>query len=104
VRRAGKLVFADSVRLDGRIAETLDRPAVAAGGNAIATTLIAPCDDVMVDAVRALAERFAGEVGISAWNGIALVRFCARGGAALRHDLITVLAALNATVPRLWLQ
>ena len=104
VRRAGKLVFADSVRLDGRIAETLDRPAVAAGNNAIATVLIAPCDDVMVDAVRALAEQFAGEVGISAWNGIALVRFCARDGAMPRHDLITVLAALNAKVPRLWLQ
>lgn len=104
VRRAGKLVFADSVRLDGRIADRLGRPAVAAGGNAMATALIAPCHDEAVDTVRALEERFAGEVGVSAWNGIALVRFCARDGAALRHDLITVLAALNATVPRLWLQ
>jgi urease accessory protein len=104
VRQAGKLVFADTVRLDGRIAEMLDRPAVAAGSSAIATTLIAPCRDEAVDAVRALEEKFSGEVGVSAWNGIALVRFCARDGAALRHDLITVLAALNATVPRLWLQ
>ena len=104
VRRAGKLVFVDSVRLDGRIADRLDRPAVAAGSNAIATALIAPCHDEAVDVVRALEERFAGEVGVSAWNGIALVRFCARDGAALRHDLIVVLAALNANVPRLWLQ
>jgi urease accessory protein len=104
VRRTGKLVFADSVRLDGRIADRLGRPAVAAGGNAIATALIAPCHDGAVDAVRGLEERFAGEVGVSAWNGIALVRFCARDGAALRRDLIVVLAALNAKVLRLWLQ
>jgi len=104
VRRAGKLVFADNARLDGRIAETLDRPAVAAGGNAIATALIAPCLDGAVQAVRALEDRFAGEVGISAWNSIALMRFCARDGAVLRHDLIIALAALNTTVPRLWLQ
>lgn len=104
VRRAGKLIFADSVRLEGDIAASLGRRAAAAGGKAIATVLIAPCHDGVVDAVRALDERFAGEVGVSAWNGIALVRFCARDGAVLRHDLISVLAALGASVPRLWLQ
>jgi urease accessory protein len=104
VRHAGKLVFADSVRLDGSIAEKLGRPAVAAGGIAIATALIAPCHGGAVDAVRALEEQFVGEVGISAWNGVAVVRFCARDGAGLRHDLIAVLATLNASVPRLWLQ
>jgi urease accessory protein len=45
-----------------------------------------------------------GEVGISAWNGIALARLVARDGAALRHDLIAVLSALGQAVPRLWLQ
>ena len=46
--------------------------------------------------MRALGERFAGEVGISAWNGIAVARLCAQDGAALRHDLIALLAALGA--------
>ena len=55
-------------------------------------------------AVRALEPHFAGEVGISAWNGIAVARFCARDGAALRHDLILMLGALKTPVPRLWLQ
>jgi hypothetical protein len=32
-----------------------------------------------------------------------VVRFCAQDGAALRHDLIAVLAALGQPVPRLWL-
>ena len=43
---------------------------------------------------------------MSAWNGIARGAARApRDGAALRRDLIAVLAALGATpLPRLWLQ
>jgi urease accessory protein len=104
VRRAGQLVFADSARLDGGIAERLSAPASAAGGIAIATVLIAPGGDATLTAVRALDDQFAGEVGISVWNGIAVARLCAKDGAALRHDLISVLAALGSAVPRLWLQ
>ena len=33
---------------------------------------------------------------MSAWNGIAVARLCARDGAALRHDLVPLLAALDA--------
>jgi urease accessory protein len=103
VRRAGKLIFADSARLDGAVAETLAAPASAAGGIAIATVLMAPSDDGKLAAVRALSEQFAGEVGISAWGGIAVARLCAKDGAALRHDLIALVAALGQPVPRLWL-
>jgi urease accessory protein len=102
VRRGGRLLFAENTRLDGAIADKLVMPAVAAGGVAIATVLMAPADDTTTAAVRAL--DFAGEVGVSAWNGIAVARLCAKDGAALRHDLIAVLAALGAAVPRLWLQ
>jgi urease accessory protein len=103
VRRAGKLVFADGVRLDGAIVQKLGSPAVAAGGIAIATVLIAPAGEAALASVRALQARFAGDVGISAWGGLAVARFCAQDGAALRHDLIAVLAALGQPVPRLWL-
>jgi urease accessory protein len=103
VRRAGKLIFADSARLDGAVSARLAAPAVAAGGIAIATVLVAPGDDGKLAAVRALAEQFTGEVGISEWGGIAVARLCAKDGAKLRHDLIAVLAALGASVPRLWL-
>ena len=103
VRRGGQLVFADAARLDGAIARMLAAPASAAGGIAIATVLIAPGDDVRLAAVRALDEQLSGEVGISAWNGIAVARLCAKDGALLRHDLILMLAALKTAVPRLWL-
>jgi urease accessory protein len=108
LRRDGKLVYADTAWLDGAIAARLIEPAIANSGIAIATVLLAPGagDELAarVEQVRALGEHFTGEVGISAWNGIAVGRLCAKDGAALRHDLIAVLAALGQPVPRLWLQ
>jgi urease accessory protein len=104
VRRGGRLIFAESLRLDGAIAAKLSNSAVAGGGIAIATVLMVPGDEEKVAAVRALGGGFAGEVGISAWNGIALARLCARDGAALRHDLTALLPALDTPLPRLWLQ
>jgi urease accessory protein len=106
VRRAGRLIYADTARLDGAIAEKLGNKAVTSGGIALATALVAPGGDEQLaqrlEQVRALEPQFAGEVGISAWNGIAVARLCARDGAALRHDLVALLAALGAQVPRLW--
>jgi urease accessory protein len=102
VRWGGKLIYAESVRLDGRIAARLAEPAVANGGIAIATVLAVPGNDASVEAVRALQDRFVGEVGVSAWNGLAAVRLCAADGAALRHDLVHVMTALRGALPRLW--
>jgi urease accessory protein len=108
VRRDGRLIYADTARLDGAIAGKLGQAAVMAGGIAFATVLCAPGGEEQLvqklDQVRALGETFKSEVGISAWNGIAVARLCAKDGATLRHDLIAVLAALGAQVPRLWLQ
>ncbi|MCK9914807.1 urease accessory protein UreD [Microbacteriaceae bacterium K1510] len=104
LRRGGKLVYADTLRLNGAIAEKLAQRAVAKGGIALATVLLAPGDERALEAVRALDEQFVGEVGISAWNGIAVARLCAEDGARLRHDLIAILSALGTAVPRLWLQ
>ena len=104
LRCGGRLVFADGVNLDGAVAEKLGQSAVAAGGIALATVLIAPADAQTIAPVRALEAEFRGGVGISAWNGLALARLVARDGATLRHDLIAVLGALGTGVPRLWLQ
>jgi urease accessory protein len=103
VSSGGKLVFAENARLDGAISAKLAQPAAAAGGLAIATVLAAPANEASIAAVRAPGEQFSGEVAISAWNGIAVARLCAKDGAGLRHDLTAVLAALGQRVPRLWL-
>jgi urease accessory protein len=103
VRRGGTLVFAESVRLDGTIAAKLGEVAVANGGGAIATILIIPGNAETIEPLRAPNPPFRGEVGISAWNGIAVARLCAPDGAALRYDLTTLLAALRGgKLPHCW--
>jgi urease accessory protein len=101
IRRGGRLVFAESLRLDGAIAHRLAEPAAAAGGCAVATVLSVPGDDRQVAAVRA--GDYSGEVGMSCWNGVAVARLCACDGALLRRDLAAVLAALDTgPLPKLW--
>jgi urease accessory protein len=104
LRRGGRLVFAETIRLDGEIGEKLARPAVADGGVAIGTALIVPGDEALVERIREAANSFRCEVGISAWNGFAMARFCAQDAARLRADLMTVLGlASGSALPRLWL-
>jgi urease accessory protein len=104
LRRSGRLIHAEALRLDGAVASKLAQPAIANGGIAVATVLAVPGDEGTAAGVRALGDRFRGEVGVSAWNGLAAVRLCAADGEALRHDLIAVLAAVRgAPLPRLWL-
>jgi urease accessory protein len=104
VRRAGMLLFAESLRLNDAISQQLSRRAVAGGAVAIASVLKVPGDDTAVAAVRAKEKDFAGEVGVSAWNGLSLARLVAPDGAALHRDLIAVLTAFgNMPLPRLWL-
>lgn len=101
--RGGKLVFAETVRLDGDIGAKLARSAVAKGGAAIGTALIVPGDEAQVERIREASESFSGEVGISAWNGFAMARFCAQDAARLRADMMAVLARTGVALPRLWL-
>ena len=100
VRRGGKLIFAETIRLDGPIAAALREPAVASGGVALATVLAVPGDQAMVDRLRA--QTFCGEVGASSWNGLAVARLCAKDSASLRRDLAVAFAALGGTLPRMW--
>jgi urease accessory protein len=104
IRRGGRLVFAETIRLDGDIGAKLTHPAIAKGGVAIGTALIVPGDEALVENIRTLSETFGGEVGISAWNGFAMARFCAQDAARLRADMMAVLGrASGSALPRLWL-
>jgi urease accessory protein len=104
LRRGGRLVFAENIRLDGDIGEKLGRPAIAKGGVAIGTALIVPGDEALVERIREVTKSLGGEVGISAWNGFAMARFCAQDAARLRADMMAVLGrASDSALPRLWL-
>jgi urease accessory protein len=104
VRYGGRLAFAETVRLEGDIGEKLARPALAKGGAAIGTALIVPGDEALLDRIRQVQDTFGGEVGVSAWNGFAMARFCAQDAARLRADMMAVLTrASDRALPRLWL-
>jgi len=104
IRRGGRLVFAETVRLDGDIGAKLASPAIAKGGVAIGTALMMPGDEALVERIRTMSDTFGGEVGISAWNGFAMARFCAQDAARLRADMMAVLGrASGSALPRLWL-
>jgi urease accessory protein len=101
VRRCGRLLFADTTRLCGAVAEQLREPASAGGASAIASVLCVPGDERTTERLRS--ERFLGEVGVSTWNGLTLVRMVAETGEELRRDLLAVFTVFRAgALPRLW--
>jgi urease accessory protein len=104
VRRDGRLIHAETARLDGNVSVKLAQSAIANGGVAMASVLLVPGDEAVVAAVRAASRHCRGEVGASAWNDRAVVRLVAAEGAALRYDLSCVLTAIRGgCLPRLWL-
>lgn len=101
VRHAGRLVFADDLRLAGDLAALARRPAVLAGARAFATVLWTPrAEGPSLPAIRELLgdNGGAGEIG-----DLAVARLVADGGYALRARLVPLLAALSgAPLPQVW--
>ena len=129
VRRGGRLLWHDAVRLDGEVTAILRRKAVAASARAVATIVhVAPNAEAMLDPVRnALTvhlSRYAGEVdaqnasgegrtrtdqrrsprnfpeaAASAWNDMLIARILAPNGAALRTAVVATLRVLRGDRP-----
>lgn len=100
IRREGRLVFADDLRLDGDIPHQIHQSALLAGAGAFATLLlVSPDADTHLDAVRAAVE---GLGGASAFDGKLVARLAAADGLTLRRALIPALLALGATPPAVW--
>ena len=104
VRRDGKLVFADTLLLDGPVADILDRRATLDGARATALLLyVAPDAASRLDEVRALLQDAKGSAGASTWNDLLVVRAAARDGRTLQKDLEPVMALLaGGPLPRVW--
>jgi urease accessory protein len=104
INRAGRLVYADTLRLDGRIQQLLDRPAVAKGARALATFLyVAPDAESRIEEARGLLEGAPCDAAASAWNGLLAVRFLSPEIAALRRAAIDFLTRFRgAPLPRVW--
>ena len=103
LRRAGRLVWHDSVRLQGDGQALLDGAAAAGGGRAMATLLhAAPDAAAALDPLRAALEPF--EAGASAFDGLLVARIVAVDGACARAAIVAALAALRGArpLPRVW--
>jgi urease accessory protein len=106
IRRAGRLILHEAVRLTGEVGARLQRRAVAAGAGAVATLLhVAPGTEARLDALRSAWAEAPAETGASAWDGMLLGRVVARDAASLRRTVLAGLAVLREgrPLPRVWL-
>ena len=104
VRRDGRLVFAEAMRLDGDMASLLARPTIAGGARAMALLLlVAPDAENKLDIVRGALASPRSICGSSTWNGMLTARFMSEEPAAVRHDVMAALRAVShRRLPRVW--
>ncbi|WP_293903049.1 urease accessory protein UreD [Phenylobacterium sp.] len=102
IRRAGRLVFADDLRLDGPIAEVTAKAPMLAGGRAFASMLLLADDGQRLLAPLRAALGPTG--GASAFDGKLFARVVAADGFALRQALLPALEVLRdgRPLPRVW--
>ncbi|MEO1723374.1 MAG: urease accessory protein UreD [Pseudomonadota bacterium] len=104
IRRNGRLVFADTLRLEGPVAEITARPACFGPHRAAASLLlVSPNAEDRLAAARGALPTLPAEGGASAWNGLLAARLLAPTAADLRRALVSFLNGLAITpLPRVW--
>ncbi|MDV4143505.1 urease accessory protein UreD [Shimia sp. FJ5] len=103
IRRAGRLLFADAIALEGDMQAQLDRSAIAGGARAMASLiLVAPEAEAARDTLRALLPHGCGVSLIG--PDLLFARLLAEDGHMLRKALIPALETLRARpLPRTWM-
>lgn len=107
IRRNGKLVFADDVRLAGDPRDGFAGPATGNGGHAFATLVDCAVDaEDRLDLARRMIENRPNaetHAAASAWNGVLTARFVSTNSHDLRNCLMTFLTGYrSADLPRVW--
>ncbi len=103
LRRGGRLIWQDAIRLQDVGQALLDHPAVAAGGRAVATLVhAAPGGTGGLDSLRAVLAPF--QAGVSAFEDLLIARVVAVDGACARAAIVAALSVLRANrpLPRVW--
>lgn len=108
IRRDGRLVFAEDLRLGGAIDATLGRKAIGQGARAVATVFAAgPGQPEKLGEIRDLLAgdpAFAGvEAGAGTLDGFLLIRLLSADAQALRRALVILLGQVTGrALPRTW--
>ena len=107
IRREGRLVFAEDLRLEGPMADILERPAIGAGARAAATLIAAgPGLQDRLEQVRAFAAEDACamvELGAGIVSDLLVIRLLSPDAQRLRRALVTLLGHLTGrALPRTW--
>jgi urease accessory protein len=106
IRRGGRLVYAECLKLDGPVAGMLASPAAGAGTVATASILLVSPDAIdKLDPARECLDLVAAagvEAGASAFEGMLAIRLLSVDPFALRRCLVDVLTLLRGPVPRVW--
>lgn len=102
VRRDGRLLFADALRLSGDLSATLDRAPVAGGARAVASLLLAgDAASAHLAGIRALLPP--GGAASLIEDGLLFARLLAPDGFALRRALVPLIVRLTGQpVPKVW--
>lgn len=103
--RNGRLVYADTLVLDGEVSRLMESAAIGGGARAMAVLVHASNRAAsFLDPVREALEAARGLAAASSWNGLLAVRLLAPDGETLRHDIAAALAVLRAgrPLPRVW--
>ena len=104
IRRDGRLIFAEAVKLEGAIDALLDRPALGQGARATATVLfVSVAAEARCEEARILLEGSASQWGVSGWDGMILARLLSPDPRLLRIDLARFLRSFRGRpLPRSW--
>ena len=99
---SGEPIFFDNTALTGDITAMLNRPAVAAGGRAIALILYRARDaDLAVGRIRSMLNEYSGASLLR--NDLCVARLIAEDGLELREMLLPILDDLTlSSVPKTW--
>ena len=103
IRREGKLLHAEDLKIGGDVAGLVAQPPVLSGHVAFATLIyVGPLAEAFLPKVRSLLDPAMG--GASHWQGKLVARVSATDGFTLRKTLIPVISALRggASVPKVW--
>lgn len=97
----GKPVWRDAFKIDGRITETLDRPAIANGARAMATIIyVGPEASSLPDMIRALELRDDCRAGSTCLGPVCISRILALTGQSMRNVLMTAIFQIQNLILR----